>query len=271
MGISVTPFVYLLNLGIGASLCGMFIAAGACKRMGVKNRSRVAQTDKVNISASVIITSLFLMWSAGSVLAAYFGEYPMFGRGMPSAYNTLQKTDIFIDIFQKFLYFSILGISAFQSERTGNEETLLPWGKCCLGMGALQFLILLISQGCFQGAVGWIIMYMLGAGFDLIVCVFSVLTAVLISKNKQTPGVKGYYPKKISLWNTQVCLGVFFSSLLDLISKSAISYMAVNSNAAIQLLIDLSMLLRGLATFTAVSLAYSAKIPPNKSYSPNEE
>ncbi|KAI5190762.1 hypothetical protein NECID01_1129 [Nematocida sp. AWRm77] len=270
MPIAVTPFIFLLNFGAGLGMCGMFLGCAAHKRMGDPAPSGVGKLDMANISLSVVITSLFLLWSTGSLLGAYFGNYAMFQTDGSSSFETIEKTDIFVDIFQKTLQLCVLGLVSLQSTKIGNRETLIPWGKCCVAMGVLQAVLVTMLQGFFKGTLGVLLVYMFSALLDGIVGVFCILTCILISRSARTQGVRGYFAHKIATWNLRIAAGVFLACVLDFISKAFFSVAEVFGKHPPQLFVDLASLCKCGAPFLTVFMAYSSRIPKSKAYSIND-
>lgn len=270
MPIAVTPFVFLLNLGMGLGMCGMFLGYSAHERMGPPLASGVARLDAVNISLAVIITSLFLVWSGGSLLGGYFGDYAMFRPDVSGPFETIEKIDILVDIFQKALEFCVLGLVSFQSTKIGDRETLVPWGKCCVAMGALQALLLAALQCYFKGLLGVLLACVLSALLNCVIMMFSLLTALTITAGGPAGGVRGYFSQRISGWNLRVCLGVLAASLLDFSARTFFAVVEIQKREPYQLFVDVASLCKCLALFLIVALAYSARIPKSKAYSIND-
>ncbi|OAG28879.1 hypothetical protein NEDG_01018 [Nematocida displodere] len=267
MSISVSPFYFLLNMGVVVGMCGMFLKYSAHERMSQKKRTLASNVDMSIVGCSVVITSLFVVWSGGGLLASYFGNFSLFQEGGPQVLETLQKTDILIEIGQKVISFLILSLAALQSRKTGDALELNAWGKCMIGVCAILGASFFVLQTVFKGFLGVVVLYLMSSIFDVFVVIFSLLTIILIRKDLPSGKTTAYLPQKIADWNTGVCLVLVCSVMLDFASKVFFIGVEVTGRLHIPLLIDMASMVKCVSTLLLAYTGYSARIPQSKAYS----
>ncbi|KAI5186382.1 hypothetical protein NEHOM01_1436 [Nematocida homosporus] len=267
MSIRVTPVIFLLDVGAGLGLLSLFVGFSAHQRLQEKSHRLVSKADKSGIYLAVITTSLFLLWSSGAVLGAYFGMYEIFQADLPPAYLNLLKIEALVDIFQKMLGFFILALAGFQNAYVGDKHVLVPWGKTCASLGCIQAFLFILMLVSFKGVYGWMLLYVLSAVVDGVIVLFAALSCTLLLHDKQTAGIAGYLPAKICKWNISVCLLIGLAALLDGIAKACLVALELYGRNSASLLIDMCGMLRCAATSLFVFTAYFGRIPKSKAYS----
>ncbi|KAI5172439.1 hypothetical protein NEFER03_1542 [Nematocida sp. LUAm3] len=267
MPVQVTPVIFLLNVGAALGMISMFLIFRAHLRLQDKLHGKIiTRTDILIICSSVVLTSLFLLWSLGGSIAAYFGSYALFEQDLPPTYLSLLKIEILTDLTQKLIGFLVLSLSSFQNSYVGDKEVLLPWGKSCMAIGFIQTFLSLILINTFHGSNAWLLFYVLSAVIDGLLVCLGILSCILMRKDTNEKGISGYLPKRVSTWNTTVCLKIIIASLLDLFSKTFLVYIDLHRKSVFSLLIDLSCLSKSLSTLLLIHTAYSARIPLTKPY-----
>ncbi|KAI5180118.1 hypothetical protein NEOKW01_0447 [Nematocida sp. AWRm80] len=266
MPISVTPFMFLLNAGAGICFCGLFVVNEVHQRIDLGERKRVKIIDTINVSLSVVLISLFLLWSTGVLLSAYFGDYAIFQEDMPRILGHLLKLEILADITQKILGFTLLGTAAFQASSIGKIHTLVPWGKVCISLGVLQGMLYLLALVVFKGAMGWILLYITSGMISMALTLFSILTLFILKGQLSQKGISSYLPNKLINWNIRSCLQLLLSAVLDVIVKMSFVSLELHNAQNMQLVFDILSLLRTVATFLIVNAVFTLRIPSRKAY-----
>ncbi|KAI5190387.1 hypothetical protein NEMIN01_1011 [Nematocida minor] len=269
MAINVTPFIFLLDICSGFAMSFLFIAYSAHERINKHPTSRLQIVDSINISLTVVLNSLFLMWSTGCLLGSYFGVYKIFMSPMGQTFQNLLTLEMIIDIVQKSMCFLVLSLASFQMAILGDHEILVPWGSTCAFIALFQGLAMWVMLTIFKGLSGWVILYVFSGMVSLSIFIFSILTSILINRNKVSGKNKiaGYLPNQAVSWNVRLCHIILASSVLDLLSKSIFVILEIGIISMNQLLIDTLLLARAVSSMATVVAVYTARIPRDKSYS----
>lgn len=267
MSIRVTPVIFLLDICNGFVMLGLFVSYSAHERLKRNPTNRLQIFDSINISLSVVLTSLFLLWAAGCLLGSYFGNYSVFLNPMRQSFKSLLTLEMLIDSIQKTMGFLVLGLASFQMATLGNHDTLIPWGGSCVTIGLLQGVSMCIMAGIFKGLNGWIILYLFSALISLMLWVFGMMSVVIIGKNKAPEGITGHLSNQVVRWNVRLCLMVLLGSALDLLYKTVLVLMEINLVVKTQILIDILSLGKSISSVIIVFAVYATRIPRDKSYS----
>ncbi|KAH9385164.1 uncharacterized protein NEMAJ01_0060 [Nematocida major] len=267
MAIVVTPFIFLLDLCAGLSMAFLFIAYSAHERLNKHPQNRLHVFDSANISLAVVLTSLFLLWSAGCLIGSYFGNYGVFVYPIIKSFRSLLTIEMLIDIFQKTLCFLVLAMASFQMSSLGNHEVLVPWGGVCASVGLIQGGAMGIMVVAFKGFAAWIILYAFSALISAGLCIFSVLSIAILQHNRAPNNMVGYLSNKALDWNIRSCSMILASGALDFFYKALFVLMEVGAMEKMQLLIDILSLCKSASSVLCILSVYSSRIPRDKSYS----
>ncbi|KFG25788.1 uncharacterized protein NESG_01772 [Nematocida ausubeli] len=262
MSIEVTPFIFLLNMLSALTMPIIFIRYTAHERITIKP-VRLDILDTINISVTVMLTSLYTMWSLGCLIGSYSGVYRIFMYPMGPSYNNLLVMEILIDIFMKGISLLSLSVISLQMKCT---EVLRPWGICCGIISIIQGICMCCMMVIFKGTYGWVILYMLSSILSCGIIIFSVLTGIIIRGYVGRDNVSNYMYNNISIWSMRICHMILVGSILDLMYKMGMILMEVNLLRKYQVLIDLLSLGKAVSVLVAVISAYSARIPKGKAY-----
>lgn len=271
MSVKLSPFYFLLNSGVALGMSYLFVAYKAHQRLRAPKKAvSLEGVDVACVASGVLITSLFSVWTAGGLLASYFGTYSIFRDEQLEFVTNLKKLEIVFGVVQRVSGFLVLALCGLQGSSSGDPSLLRAWSHTCCSAGTFLGLLLLCIRGSVTGSLGEVFVSVLGAVLDLVLVVFSGCAVLVLRRNVPKFGVSAYVPQKILGWNTGVCAAVAFSGTCSMLARVLLIWMELKSGDPVQLLVDVASALKCLGTFQMVLAIYQARIPYTMGYQPNE-